>query len=358
MGIRVIIDILTPKQCMLFAELSERLRRRGHMVFNVTRRYRELKSLLELRGIEARVIGEHGGKALIGKLKASAARILELASYFEEVSPDVAVSFSSPEMARVSYGLGTPHICINDSPHAEAVARLTIPLSSKLLTPKVIPKEAWTVYGIAEGKIRQYNALDPWAWLRGFKPDIQVIRNLGLSTSKPIITVRPEEEYAAYLLGRIKGETGIIPAIERILKGRGDVQIVVIPRYQEQMKALHERFGDKIIICGSPIDGPSLLHYTSIFIGGGGTMTTEAALLGVPAFSCYPAEPYAILKYLVREGLVKLERDPDALAEGVLLMLRNIEDERRNQKERARRLVEAFEDPVEVIVAEVEEARG
>jgi hypothetical protein len=343
---------------MLFAELSERLKHRGHRVFNVTRRYREVTRLLELKGLEARVIGEHGGKELTRKLKASAARILELASYFEEVDPDVAVSFSSPEMARVSYGLGVPHICINDSPHAEAVARLTIPLSAKLLTPKVIPKEAWTRYGITEEKIRQYNALDPWAWLRDFKPDIQVIRDLDLSTSRLIITVRPEEEYAAYLLGRTERETGIIPVIEYLLEKRDDAQIVAIPRYEEQIEVLRDRFGDRIVICSSPIDGPSLLYYTSIFIGGGGTMTAEAALLGVPTFSCYPGEPYAVLRHLVSVGLVKLERDPEALTEKVLLTLRNIEHERKKQEERASRLVETFEDPIEVITAEVEAARG
>ena len=163
---RIMIDILTPKQCMLFWKLSEELKRRGHRVFNVSRQYREVVNLLKLKRLEAKIIGRHGGKELAGKLKASAHRILELASYFEEVDPDVAVSFSSPEMARVSYGLGVPHICINDSPHAEAVAKLTIPLSTKLLGPKIIPKESWTRYGISEDRIKQYNALDPWAWLK------------------------------------------------------------------------------------------------------------------------------------------------------------------------------------------------
>jgi hypothetical protein len=313
--------------------------------------------LLDLKGLEAKAIGEHGGKQLIGKLKASAARTLELASYFEEVNPDVAVSFSSPEMARVSYGLGVPHICINDSPHAEAVARLTVPLSSRLLTPWVIPKKAWTRYGIAEEKIRQYNALDPWAWLRDFKPDVRVQRVLGLSTSRPVITVRPEEEYAAYLLGRTGRGSVIIPVIKQIIEKRSDVQVVAVPRYEEQIEALRRCFGDRIVVCSSPVDGPSLLYYSSVFIGGGGTMTTEAALLGVPTFSCYPGEPFIVLKYLVKKGLVDLERDSEALTEKVLQTLRDIDHLRKSQRERAKRLVETFEDPVEVITAEVEAAR-
>ncbi len=356
MRMRVIIDILTPKQCMFFSRLSERLRRRGHEVFNVSRRYREVISLLELKGLEAKIIGKHGGKELVDKLKASANRILELTSYFEEVDPDVAVSFSSPETARVSYGLKVPHICINDSPHAEAVARLTVPLSTRLLGPKIIPKEAWIRYGISAEKIIQYDALDPWAWLKDFTPDKSVLRELGLSDSKPILTFRPEEEFAAYLAGKTEGKTRIIPVIEQVLAERDDIQIVAIPRYTEQIESLREYFKEKIIICHSPIDGPSLLSYTSIFIGGGGTMTTEAALLGVPTFSCYPGEPFIVLKYLVEKKLVNLERDPKILAEKAMVLLDNIEYEKRRQAERAKRLVETFEDPIEVITAEIEKA--
>jgi len=351
--LRVIIDILTPKQCMLFSKLSEKLRQRGHEVFHVSRQYQDIRDLLKLKGLEAKIIGKHGGKELVNKLKASAQRILELAAYFEEVNPDVAVSFSSPEMARVSFGLRVPHVCINDSPHAEAVARLTIPLSAKLLGPKIIPKRVWVKYGISMEKIKQYEALDPWVWLKDFTPDETVLRELGLSPSKPILTFRLEEEFAAYLIGKTRGRT-ILSVIKRILMERDDVQIVAIPRYTEQIEALHETFKDKIIICHSSIDGPSLLSYTSIFIGGGGTMTTEAALLGVPTFSCYPSEPFIVLKYLMEKRLVNLVKDPEELAMKVLATLDNIEFEKKRQSERARRLVETFEDPIEVIIAEIE----
>lgn len=351
---RIIIDILTPKQCMLFSKLSERLKQAGHEVFLVSRKYEEAVNLIRLKGLKAKIIGRHGGKELANKLKASAQRILELASYFREVDPDVAVSFSSPEMARVAFGLGIPHICVNDSPHAEAVARLTIPLATKLLSPKAIPKRLWTRFGISSDRIRQYNALDPWAWLKDFKPDEKIISKLGLDLSKHILTFRPEEEFAAYLLSKTQGRMGIVSVIRKILDEKDDVQIIVIPRYESQIKYLQEVFNGEIRILESSIDGPSLLYYTTIFIGGGGTMTAEASLLGVPTFSCYPAEPFIILKYLMKKKLVKLERNPEKLAKKALATLDRIEYERMKQDERAKRLVKTFEDPVEVIAEEVE----
>ena len=353
---KILIDILTPKQCMLFSRLSESLEGRGHQVFRTTRRYREVLQLLRLKGIDAVVVGEHGGRALIDKLKASARRTLELASLIHEIGPDVAVSFSSPEMARASYGLRVPHICINDSPHAEAVARLTVPLSEKLLTPKVIPKKAWTRYGISPKRIVQYNALDPWVWLTDLKPDRGVLDELGLDESRPILTFRVEESFAAYLLGRTRGETSFIPVIDKILKSRKGLQIVALPRYEEQVNALKRAFRGRIAICESVVDGPSLLHYTTIFMGAGGTMSAEAALLGVPTFSCYPAEPFIIERYLTRKGLIVRERDPGKLVTKVLQALDDATHLRERQAERARRLVECFEDPIPIITEEIEKS--
>ena len=112
---KVAIDILTPKQCMLFSRLSARLEEEGVEVLRTTRRYREVNQLLRLKGLDAIVVGRHGGGTLEGKLRASTQRILRLTSIIMEWRPDVMVSFSSPEAARVAFGLKIPHVCVNDS---------------------------------------------------------------------------------------------------------------------------------------------------------------------------------------------------------------------------------------------------
>jgi len=351
--LKAIIDILTPKQCMFLSKLSNSLEGEDRQVFRTTREYREVIQLLKLKGVDAITIGEHGGGTLNGKLEAYASRVLELSTFFEEIKPDIAISFSSPEMARVAFGLGIPHICINDSPHAEAVARLTVPLSRVLFTPKIIPKKNWAKFGISPENIIQYNALDPWAWLKDFKPDKGVLEQLGLDESRPIITFRTEESFAAYLLGHASEKPSIIPIVERVLKEPGDPQIVIIPRYKEQKAAIKEKLKRKAIVCESVIDGPSLLSYTTIFIGAGGTMSVEAALLGVPTFSHYPGEPFLIEKYLIRKGLIIREESPQETAEKIIKMLRGIDHITERQNERARRLVEKFEDPIKVITDNV-----
>jgi len=347
--VKVFIDVLTPKQCMLFSKLSERLRGKGHRVILTTREYREVTQLLRLKGVEATVVGEHGGGTLTGKLKASAKRTLLLAALVEKEKPDVAVSFSSPETARVAFGLGIPHACVNDSPHAEAVAKLTLPLSDTLLTPRVIPKKAWTRFGIGADKIVHYNALDPWAWLNDFKPDERVLSLLGLDKSRPILTFRTEETFAAYLLGKTAKVPTIAPIIKRLIGKFPDSQPVVVPRYETQAGILKRVLGRRAVVCQSVVDAPSLLSFTSVFVGAGGTMTTEAALLGVPTISCYPDKPFLVEKYLIKQGLIARETNLKKLETRVGEIVGNLEIMKREQIAKAKKLTDSFEDPVGVI---------
>jgi len=351
---KIFIDILTPKQCMFFSKLSERLRRDGHQVFEATRQYREVIQLIRMKGIMAQVVGRHGGETLPGKLKASVERTLELASKMADLRPDVAVSLASPETSRVAFGLKIPHVCLNDSPHAEAVARLTVPLATLLLTPQIISKTVWTKFGISKDRIIQYKALDAWAWLRDFKPDKKVLTQLGLEKSKPIVAFRTEESFASYLLGKTSRTPILLPLIESLLKSDVDFQAVVMPRYETQTTLLKDKLGKRARVCESTIDAVSLISYASVFVGAGGTMTTEAALLGVPTFSCYPDKPFLVEKYLIKKELIARETSLERVRAKILETLQKIENVQKAQVVKARKLTSSFEDPVDVIVKAIE----
>jgi hypothetical protein len=351
---KIHIDILTPKQCMFFAKLAERLKEKKHEILLTTREYREVVQLLCLKRIKAKVVGKHGGGKLFDKLRASTERTLQLANLVKKWKPDLTVSFSSPEAARVAFGLNIPHICINDSPHAEAVARLTIPLSKKLLTPKMIPIKAWTKFGISANNIIQYNALDAWAWLKDFKANDRILTELRLDRTRPIITFRAEETFAAYLLQKAQKIPRVVSLIQKLLQTSRELQIVALPRYENQATILENIFNKKVLICHSAVDSQSLLAFTSIFVGAGGTMTSEAALLGVPTFSCYPGKPYLIEKYLLSKGLTIRETSPEKLTRKILETLDNLSVAKEKQREKAEKLTSTFEDPIEVITKTIE----
>ena len=94
------------------------------------------------------------------KLEASIDRMEKLSRKIKTFSPDIVISFCSPEAARISFGLGIRHVAFCDSPHADAVMRLTLPLIQKLLIPNVIPKNKFSKYGIDKKSIVSYKAID------------------------------------------------------------------------------------------------------------------------------------------------------------------------------------------------------
>ena len=93
-------------------------------------------------------------------------------------------------------------------------------------------------------------------------------------------------------------------------------------------------------------DGKYLLNNTDIFIGSGGTMTAESALMGVPTIS-YNAVPNIVENFLVKKYLVKRETNPIKISNYIkkIFELKN----KQNQK-RAEKIVKEMEDPIEKLI--------
>ena len=351
---KVWIDILTPKQANFLGELHHRLIAKGIKTFISTREYREVNQLLDLKGLKATEVGRHGGGELRNKLAESSKRISKLSEIIAEEKPDVAISFSSPEAARVSFGLKIPHYCISDSPHAEAVSKLTVPISQKLFTPWIIPIHAWTRYGITARDVVQYRALDPIVWLTNYKSNTKTLESLNLDSSKPIVTIRPPEEFAAYLSDRHSSITDkVTDVVSKILELDGqNSHVVVLPRYDVQSERFKKRFGNKVVVPEHIIDSISLTRASSVFLGGGGTMTAEAALLGVPAISYYPGDPTFVERFLIKYGLIERILDPGRIAQRAKAISKSADFREYYQKKSAR-LLRSMEDPLRVVVQRI-----
>ncbi len=348
----VAVDILTPKQALLFKEVVGFLEEDGVEVYCTTRSYFEVEEMLKLLRLKAVCIGKHGGASLQGKLEAYAERVRNMTSFYSRLRPSLVLSFSSPEAARTSFGLSIPHLAVNDSPHATAVARLTIPLSSILFTPWIIPAKEWMRYGIDKSRIISYRGLDPASWLKCFKPSRKVLDEIGLETDKPILTIRPPEYLASYILG--KGEyviRNIASAVKRLHRKRPDLQVVVLSRYGNAIK-FRKIFGNTAMVTEAVVDGRSLLNFSTLFVGAGGTMTAEAALMGIPTISVYPGSTI-VEEYLVRKGLVfKANKN---LFECISHRIEMPDDELISLKKRALAILKNMENPAQRI-AKVSEA--
>lgn len=313
---------------------------KNHHVICTSRDYREVSKLAKLRKLNLVFVGKHGGGEKYDKLNASTTRISKLAKIIKNHSPDITVSFCSPEASRVAFGLGIRHIAFSDSPHAEAVMRLSIPLVQKLIIPWVIPKKEFLKFGIDKKDILHYKGIDAATIVkRSFDKKIKV----PINSKKKTILIRTEEDQAAY---STKNSKKTIMIIKNIVKEFGSENILVLGRYDSQIQFLNLTFRKNIKILNKVVDGKTLLLTTDVFVGSGGTMTAEAALLGVPTIS-YNAVPNLIESYLVKNKLVKRETNPKKLVKtlGKILYSSNI-----NDKKRAKKVLNSMEDPYTKLV--------
>ena len=298
---KIWIDILTPKQLLFSEPIIEKLSKK-HEILWTSREYGEVKKLAKIRNLDLIFVGKYGGKQRISKLEASIDRMEKITKKVKRFSPDLTISFASPEATRVSFGLGIKHIAFCDSPHADAVMRLTMPLIQKLLIPKIIPKKEFSKFGIEEKNIISYNSIDAAVTIKR-----RIIKKVSpfKKNNKKNILIRIEEEYASY----VSKSSNILSIVKKIIKEFEEENIVILCRYPSQIKKIKKQIGKNAKILSMTFDGKQLLEDSDVFIGSGGTMTAEASLLGTPTIS-YNAVPNIVEEYLVKKHLVKRETDP------------------------------------------------
>ncbi len=285
---KVWLDALTPKQAILMASFLTELNKYGFSAFMTTRRYEYTESLLRKLGISFYSIGRHGGGSLRGKLIADISRMKSLVRIVEKEKPSILIAYTSPSAFRVAYGLGIPIIALTDTPHAIAVNKLTLPLARWIIISKCIERCEIERF-IVDGKLIQYDGVDELAWLKNFKPQENVLEELGLSKKEKIMVFRPEEEKAAYYRGKKAKYTIILKSLLDCVD-----KIVFFPRYKSQVTKIKRSIGksidEHVIIPSEAIDTRSLYMYSALVISGGATMAREAALLGTPSICYFPLE--------------------------------------------------------------------
>ena len=323
---------------MFFEYFIQKLQKQ-HKILCTSRKYEQVNGIRKFGSINPVIIGKHGGKNNVNKLLASLDRSKLLTKKIEKNSPDLLISFCSPEASRVAFGLGIPHIAFSDSPHANAVMRLALPYATKLLTPWIIPKKDFEGFGIDYKNIINYRTIDAAVIIKNYKKNKQKKSNL-----RKMILIRPEESEAAYITKKSK----TVKIIKKIIEKFPDEQKIVLSRYKEQTTQLKKIFGASISLLSKPVSGKELLNNIDCFIGSGGTMTAESGLLGIPTIS-FNAIPNRIEDFLVKKRIIVRSENPDRISREIYQSLNNPQIIKK-RKENARKLVMSFEDPYRVLL--------
>ncbi|MEM3399125.1 MAG: DUF354 domain-containing protein [Nitrososphaerota archaeon] len=342
-------DILTPKQLLYFTSIARILQKHGFQVFFTSRRYEQLDALIEesFKDWGIKIIGRFGGYDLRDKLRVSVERLRFLLDAVPIEEIDLVVSSGSIEASRIAYGLKKPHILASDSPHSP-VNPLTAPISRRILTPWIIEKSEWTRYGVRPSQVKKYRVIDPYFWLKDFHPDDTLLRGLGISDE--YVLVRLPESAASYLMIDDAQYVSMLKNLIEVMKKHG-MKTLIMARYREQSQVVERFLSDKdVILLGKPVIASHLIYYSKIFIGGGGTMTQEAALLGKPSIMVYPGETPTVLRFLSKTGLVKHCRSLDKSSKTLKYMLKNIDEVSEEFLEKSTKLWKIMRNPEEKIV--------
>jgi predicted glycosyltransferase len=339
-------DLLTPKQALFFRPVIDGLRKDGHEVLATSRRYREVEQLASMLGLELSFAGARGGKDPLGQFQMSLERMELLLPMVVSFSPDVSVSVASADCARISFGLKIRHVAVNDSPHSVIAGKLSLPLSHHLMTPWIIPYSAWSPFGITRSQVSRYKALDPAAWLKRRPKPASPRGDTRKASERATILVRLEESYAPYLAGSDESwSERILEKLAHDFKGH---ELVALCRYEDQLANVRKKFGSSYAVPGEVVDGAGMIERSDVFVGMGGTMTTEAALLGVPAVSAFQGDVLYTEKYLHSKRVLLMARSVGDVSKCVRMSL--TPRYRMSYQRKARVLLDWMEDPAAKVV--------
>ena len=95
--------------------------------------------------------------------------------------------------------------------------------------------------------------------------------------------------------------------VGRDRNGRGadmgeDIACVALTRFPSQAAGIEELALPGCIVPRAAIDSRSLMYAADLVIGAGGTMTREAALMGVPTLTVFAGQPPAADRWLEERG--------------------------------------------------------
>jgi predicted glycosyltransferase len=176
---------------------------------------------------------------------------------------------------------------------------LAFRLATRVLLPEALPQSIARRQGAAERKVRRYPGLKEALYLGDFEPDPRVVGELAISRDRrALVVARTPPARALY---HRFGNPLFAEAL-RVIAGQPHVNLVVLARFPEQLEELAEMGLPNCVVPREAVDARSLMHEADLVIGAGGTMTREAALMGVPTFTLFAGRPPAVDRWLEERG--------------------------------------------------------
>jgi len=256
-----------PGHVHLFKYPIRNLTDRGHNIKIIARNKECTLKLLEAYKIDYELL-DIFYESIIGKSYGMFRTDLALLKLIRRYNPDLLVGVLDPYIAQVGRLTRKPSIIFTDTEDAKLANWLTFPFATTICTPSCFLKD------LGKKHVR-YNGYHELAYLHPnyFKPDPSVLDELNLSKDDKFIVLR----FISWAASHDIGLRGIKKASDMIksLEAYGRIFITSERKLSPEL--------EKYRITCSPEKIHSLLYYSQLYIGEGGTMATESAILGTPA---------------------------------------------------------------------------
>jgi len=307
--VRIWIDMTASAHVLVFRPLIELLREQGHDVEITSREYAQTQQLLELHGLESKVVGRHGGRSRLGKAGALASRLGALNRWARTRDFDLALAHGSHELTLSARRLGIPSATTHDYEFAVLQHQLGFRAATRVVVPESIPAARLARLGARPPKLVRYPGLKEEYYLADFEPDPMILDTLGVDSEKVVVLVRPPPDVSLYH----RHANPLFPQTLDHLGRNESVQAVVIPRTDDQRAYVERLALPSVVLPESAVDAQSVVALADLVVSAGGTMNREAAALGTPAYTTFAGRVGAVDELLIAQGRLRPLSDPGAL---------------------------------------------
>lgn len=301
---RIWIDFTNSPHVNFFAGMVSELQQ-DHDFVLTCRPLANTIELLKLNSFSYFVIGKHYGQYTAKKAFGFLIRVWQLYSFLKDKAIDVAISHSSFYSPLVARLLGIRSIYLNDNEYA-AGNRVSFIFADQIFVPEFLGVDKVMNQWGKASKIIAYPGVKEGIYLWHYPRKIFGNCNTTGLRDRKVIFVRPEPWSAQYY----KGKRNFIDSLLVELKDR--CKVVLLPRSKEQQFYYSQKKFSGITIPEESYTLAEIMERCDLFIGAGGTMTREAAVLGIPTISIYQDNLLDVDKYLIRNGFMVHKLDPDA----------------------------------------------